>query len=56
MLKKAFAVNALFLISSLAIVLYSGRLIHAILLLAAVYLFVAYSSECRGVEIYGFLC
>lgn len=50
MIKKAFAVNALFLISSLAIVLYSGRLVHAILLLAAVYLFVAYSSECRGVE------
>lgn len=50
MIKKGFVVNALFLISSLAIVLYSGRLIHVFLLLVAVYLFVAYSSECKGVE------
>ena len=50
MIKKAFVINALFLISSLAIVLYSGKLIHVCLLLAAVFLFVAYSSECRGAE------
>lgn len=50
MIKKAFAINALFLISSLAIVLYSGKLIQVCLLFAAVFLFVAYSSECRGTE------
>jgi len=50
MIKKSFVVNALFLISSLAIVLYSGRLIQVCLLFAAVFLFVAYSSECRGTE------
>lgn len=50
MIKKTFVVNALFLISSLAIVMYSGKLIQVCLLFAAVFLFVAYSSECRGVE------
>jgi len=50
MLKKVFGANVLFLIGSLAIVLYSGNIWHIGLFVAAIYLFVAYSNECRGIE------
>jgi len=50
MIKKAFIANAIFLISSLIIVFYSGNLLHIGMLVAAIYLFVAYSDECRGIE------
>lgn len=50
MIKKAFIINAIFLISSMIIALYAGGLIQISLLLVAVYMFVAYSSECRGNE------
>lgn len=50
MLKKAYGANLLFLISSLAIVLYSGNVWHIGLFFVAIYLFVAYSNECRGSE------
>ena len=50
MLNKVFVINAMFLITSLAIVLYSGNILYIGLFLAAIYLFVAYSKECRGIE------
>ena len=50
MIKKALGANMLFLISSLAIVLYSGPVWHIGLYIVAIYLFVAYSNECRGTE------
>lgn len=50
MLNKVFVINAMFLSTSLAIVLYSGNILYIGLFLAAIYLFVAYSKACRGIE------